>query len=136
MEPQKTILIVDDSEVDRFICTEIIKRSMDNINVQVAMSGENALDVIQQSGCVPDIILLDINMPRMDGFEFLEVFSKDLGNTQTPVMMLTSSLFEDDVERAKQYNNVKEFISKPLLLEHTQLIDRYFSDIEGTMTAV
>ncbi len=67
----------------------------------------------------PDIIFLDINMPRMDGWEFLQEFEKlpDTILNKCSVYMLTSSIDPNDIEKSKTYKTVKNFFSKPLTPE-------------------
>ena len=72
-----------------------------------------------------DAILLDIRMPRMDGFEFLEAATAEFGDqfTDIVVIMLTTSVSEADKKRAQSYSVVKEYINKPLIVEHIERIN-------------
>ena len=78
----------------------------------------------------PDLFLLDINMPEMDGWEFL--YQLDRMGIESDVMILSSSVHWDDIERAKEYGNVKCYIQKPLTEEKIQrhLIEQNFTSIE------
>jgi CheY-like chemotaxis protein len=71
---------------------------------------------------MPSLVLLDINMPKIDGFEFLEIVTADLAGRMCPVIvMLTTSLDPRDEERARRHEVVRDFHNKPLtedLLEH------------------
>jgi CheY-like chemotaxis protein len=107
------ILVVDDSESDQFISQLMIESYDPNIVVLSAYDGQEALEMLASDECKPDLILLDINMPRMNGHEFLEEYSKKY-DKQAVVMMLTSSEQEADRERAMAYSCVKTYLIKPL----------------------
>jgi CheY-like chemotaxis protein len=74
---------------------------------------------MDNTGIFPDLIFLDIKMPIMDGFGFLEEFSKlpEIKNNKCSIIMLTSSSDQDDVDRALQHQVVKKFLTKPLKIE-------------------
>lgn len=108
-----TVLVIDDSEADQFITKSVIKDMHPDINVIQAFDGEEGLDIIDKLKEEPDLILLDINMPILNGHEFLREFS--VRNYKgIVVVMLTSSLQIIDVERTKKYPFVKAYYDKPL----------------------
>ena len=76
-----------------------------------------------------DVIFLDINLPRMNGFEFLEAATREISEefAHVVVVMLTTSLNPDDRERAESFDVVKEFINKPLTVEHVEKVSTYFT---------
>lgn len=119
MKKVKCILLVDDDETTNFI-NELMIMEMD-IAEQIlqAHNGKEALDVlqdqVQQQHCLPELILLDINMPVMDGFDFLEAYQEiDFpGKPSVIIVMLTTSLNPSDVERAKN-TKIVDYINKPL----------------------
>ncbi len=111
----KQILCVDDSEADQYLNKYRITAANPDIQIRQAFDGEQALELLREPGYTPDLILLDINMPRMNGFEFLEVYNAEFSpQTTSVVVMLTSSLLEDDRIRAEQYATVQGFLFKPL----------------------
>ncbi len=107
------ILIVDDSDPDQFLAKVIIEKFNDNIEILQAYDGQEALELLDQVSQQPDLILLDINMPVMDGHEFLEQYSKRDEQTSV-VVMLTSSDQQKDKERSHAYECTKDYLSKPL----------------------
>ncbi|MGB4973973.1 MAG: response regulator, partial [Cyclobacteriaceae bacterium] len=74
---------------------------------------------------LPDVIFLDIDMPLMDGFQFLDEFEKLTSNTKKSckIVMLTSSINPQDFDRSKKYSNVKLYLNKPLSHDSIQKIN-------------
>lgn len=113
----KSILLIDDDAVTNFLNSKIIK--MQNIceNVVVKDAASKALKYLQKNN-IPTIILLDINMPVMNGFDFLDEYYKHGFNTnETTIIMLTSSALESDKKNALKYDRVHSFLTKPLTVE-------------------
>lgn len=116
----KTIVLIDDDPITNMISTKIILRSLD-CKINAFTNAQEALDQLKISVAsapdnFPEIIFLDINMPHMDGWEFLEEFQKlpDAFLDRCDVLMLTSSIDMDDLAKSKTFSSVKDFISKPL----------------------
>jgi len=109
------ILVVEDQEPDQYIARRNLSRQWPNATIKVAFDGEEAIDYLQ-SGLekLPDLLLLDINMPRMNGHEFLEFWSKQNRGIIPMVVLLTSSDQELDKQRAMKYPFVKDYMLKPL----------------------
>ena len=108
----QTIMIVDDSAADQFLVTHTIKTIDPSIQVLCAGNGSDALKLLSELNEAPDVILLDINMPLMNGFQFLEEYQKHASPTTT-ILMLTSSDQEKDKERVKDFDYVKGYFLKP-----------------------
>lgn len=117
MSKIKHILIVDDSDADKFLAQITIQNAELDLEVTTASDGEEALKVISDFTDLPDVILLDINMPRMDGIQFLEEYNKMYKIYPPVVVMLTSSAQEQDREATIKYECVKEYLVKPLSTE-------------------
>lgn len=110
-----SVIVVDDSEADQFICDHILKKHNPDIKIQTAYDGVEALAVLKNTDKSPQIIFLDINMPRMNGHEFLEIYSNTYDLSKAPVVvMLTSSDQKQDVDRSMTFDAVLEYFTKPL----------------------
>ncbi len=119
MTAAKRILIVDDNEVDILInrkCIELSPYSCDIISKQSAKSAlEYLLAAAEEE--LPDVLFLDIKMPEMDGFEFLDrLFSSLPHKVQMKVVILTSSTAPEDVSKARALaeRGVIDYVEKPL----------------------
>lgn len=121
------VLVVDDSDADQFMAVEAIEEFNNNIDVLQAYDGQEALDLLDELEKQPDLIFLDINMPRLNGFEFLEEYSKKKDRTSI-VMMLTSSNQEKDKEDSESYSCVKGYIEKPLVIKKIEDITKALED--------
>ena len=111
----KRILSIDDSEADQYLTKLRIEEVESQAEVRCASNGEQALVMLREPDYRPDLVLLDINMPRMDGFEFLEAYAQELKNdAPAVVLMLSSSSQQTDRDRAAEFSFVKGFFVKPL----------------------
>lgn len=119
----QNIMLIDDEQVDQKQYSRVLMRSGIVENVICFTYADEALDYLRaNSDTTIDVIFLDINMPRMDGFEFLEVVTSELRDdfAHVVIMMLTTSLDPRDRERAEKYDVVRDFIIKPLEVAHVQ----------------
>lgn len=119
-----SILLVDDDEINNFISIKLIKKALDNTSISSCLNGKFAIDQLvelqkRDPALLPDFILLDINMPIMNGWEFLDEYRRleidPLGKSK--IYIISSSVFSNDINKAKSYPLVKNFISKPLSVE-------------------
>jgi CheY-like chemotaxis protein len=119
----KHVLLIDDNEADNYISKFVINESGLAKKISMATSAVEALDYLASlkgnADEFPDLIFLDIRMPVMDGFEFLENFMQfpEAMNQQCAVIMLSSSNDQKDIERSLNYPVVKNFFTKPLEAE-------------------
>ena len=121
LDKKINLLVIDDDDINIFIIKKIVEKTGYNIDMTAKSNGQLAIDFLKetlaQGNSLPDLILIDINMPVMNGWEFVEAY-KSLGITQSiDLYILSSSVYENDIEKTKSYTNVKGFISKPLSME-------------------
>ncbi len=119
----KLAMIVDDNEIDNLVGTKMIEHALcasKIINFYCAQSALKYLNKnIYQLDQIPDIIFLDINMPEMNGFEFLDRFNalpRSLKD-KCKIVMLTSSIDRSDINNTLSHSCVTNFISKPLSIK-------------------
>ena len=127
----KSILLVDDDEDDNFYHQMVIEDMNITENIQVARNGIQALELLNdEENTPPELIFLDINMPRMNGWEFLEEYTQlEMSKKAKVVAMLTTSQNPLDLKKAEQFASVKCFNSKPLTEKMLESIfDDYFSE--------
>jgi len=107
------VLLVDDDDATNFLA-ELAFKNLDIANeIEIASDGLIAYEWIRQNNC-PDIIFLDIRMPRMDGFDFLDNITQTDVCKKAKVVMLTSSCRSEDKAKAFTYNAVVDYLEKPL----------------------
>ena len=117
-------LLIDDDEVITMIHPAIIRRVDKDCHIDISKQSYEALDFLNkqlvEGNNPPDFIFLDINMPMMNGFQFLDNLSDQLIEFlhSSKVVMLSSSVDPRDIEKAKHYPIVKDFISKPLSIDY------------------
>lgn len=110
------VMLIDDDEMTNMIHKAIIRRLDPRIEVWTYLQAIEALDYLRTHPCQwPGFIFLDINMPEMNGWQFLDEYCELEGRTQ--LFMLTSSIDPKDMIRSQQYPVVNGFISKPLTME-------------------
>lgn len=118
--PSKNILLIDDDPVTNVINRRILEKYF-NYKIVVYTNANEALEQLKQwlfveTTLLPEIIFLDIDMPDMNGWEFLEELQMLPGTVleKCRVIILSSSIDFEDIERSKTYKVVRDFISKPL----------------------
>ena len=133
------ILVIDDDEPTNFFTQMILEESGCTRHIMIMQSGQEALDYLAKSEEAasdpdiypsPDLIFLDINMPAMDGWEFLEEYKKLNIDSKVIVVMLTTSLFPEDKLKAESMPEISGFENKPLTTEKVNsVLEKYFSDV-------
>jgi CheY-like chemotaxis protein len=115
-------LLIDDDSVCNFLNKKTLERTGFVNDIQTVLNGKEAIDLFnsyyQESRQLPDIVLLDLNMPIMDGFGFLEAFKRlpSADKENVKIIVVTSSQDPKDISRAKELG-IKQYLIKPLMEE-------------------
>jgi CheY-like chemotaxis protein len=116
----KTIWVIDDDPIYQIIVNKIIKKSELFLSVSSFKNGKEAVDALKDALddkiVFPNVILLDINMPVMDGWEFMEEMGllKAQINTAIQIYIVSSSIVLEDKNRAKIHPEIIAYLSKPV----------------------
>ncbi len=114
----RSVLLVDDDDICNFIMFRNLKIIVSDLEILTAMNGKEAINLLKNvfttNSKIPSIIFLDINMPVMDGFGFLEAYKiMDGPKDDIKIVMVTSSVHASDIIRA-QAGGVNDFLIKPV----------------------
>ena len=136
-----TILICDDDEDDRMLTKQALEDAHVSNSIRFVEDGEQLLDYLYQRGKFagetglaprPGLILLDLNMPKMDGREALKSIKEDASLRDIPIVVLSTSRLDEDIIRSYQLG-VNSFITKPVtfsgLVEAMNVLGRYWLEI-------
>ena len=120
-------VVIDDDEADQIIAERAIRSYNPDSVIHRCRDGIEALERLATLAAPPDLIFLDINMPRMNGHDFLQAYSAQAYSAPT-VVMLTSSNQAKDRERASAYACVIEYLEKPLEVEDCVRLEMRLSE--------
>ena len=125
-------MLIDDNNADNYFHQIVIKQMNIADRIEIVTDGVEAMNYLENdTQGPPDLIFLDINMPRMNGWEFLEKY-KHLDpkkKSKTVIVMLTTSAHPKDLEKAKESEEVKGYNVKPLSEEMLQeILEKHFPD--------
>ncbi|WP_395053083.1 response regulator [Flavobacterium sp.] len=123
MKKYNTVFIIDDDIVFHFIIKKLFLKTDLQVNTNYFFNGLEAIEVLRNQEIVPDLILLDINMPIYDGWQFLEEFRnlKASLNKNIDVFLISSSNDISDINKAAYYKDeVKRYCNKPLTIQELQ----------------
>jgi len=114
---KKTVIVIDDNEDDLLFASISVERCGFPADLKQFLRAQDALELLASDELVEQaLVLLDINMPGMNGFDFLDAYEQLPINNRANVMvvMLTSSIDQRDRERAFSYASVKDYLCKPI----------------------
>ena len=119
----RLIWFIDDDIINNLLSDRLMKKHHSSYHCRTFTGAEEPLELLKAKGPeIPYAIFLDINMPRMSGWDFLDEFLGHMPETKVKVFMLSSSIDPQDHQKAKHYSAVREFISKPLKEERLRLL--------------
>lgn len=120
--------IIDDDEIIIYLTDKLIRKGNFCERVQTFTGAEDALETLKQAIAsgedIPEVILFDLNMPNMNGWEFIEEFKKLKFEKEIPTFVFTSSIDPSDKQRSYQYPEIRDFITKPLTVHKLDKILR------------
>ena len=120
--------MIDDDEIIIYLSNKLIMKSDFCNRIENFSDAKSALDRLQVASetgdNIPDLILIDLNMPEMNGWEFIEAFKKINFEKDIPTFIFTSSIDPNDKQHSFQYTEIKDFITKPLTLQKLDKILR------------
>lgn len=106
------VLVIDDSEVDLLFVRRAFRDQKHRVQIHTELGGQAGLDFLQSASVRPDLILLDLNMPGMDGYEVLQTLKEDASLRRIPVVIFSTSSAEQHVERAYDAH-ANSYVTKP-----------------------
>ncbi len=127
------VLLIDDDYVTNFLNTKVLEQAKVAEHIEVKLNGQEAMSYLTNSKdeSSPTLILLDINMPVMDGWEFLLAYQQEAldQKIKTNIILLSASSNPDEIQRAKKIPFVSDFKTKPLTSEILEeIIHDYFEE--------
>ncbi|MFP9115752.1 response regulator [Flavobacterium sp. RHBU_3] len=120
MKKVNSMYVIDDDKIYHFLLKNLFKQNNIVVDPLFFSNGQEAMDTIKNdlaSGRLPELILLDVNMPIMDGWQFLEEYKELVADNpgQSTIFMISSSNDEHDIMKARQYEHiVKDYLLKPI----------------------
>jgi CheY-like chemotaxis protein len=121
------VMLIDDMDLDNFINEKLIKANYFSKNIYLNTSAKSALEFLNNltalgdraNSIYPQVIFIDINMPMVDGFQFIEAYKKTFEEQfpKTKLVVLTSSVFQYDRQKAQDISKEIIFLNKPLTKE-------------------
>jgi two-component system, chemotaxis family, chemotaxis protein CheY len=127
------ILFIDDDEISNFVSIRTIEEALPANDVEAITNAVEAFELLKNRitdnpDKIPDLIFLDINMPRMNGWEFIEAYRtiKNQISKEVLIIILTSSVYQHDKNKAKEYAEISDYIMKPISINDVKSIKRKY----------
>jgi CheY-like chemotaxis protein len=116
------VLCVDDDPITLMLCKKVIVKAVFSKEIIFAQNGQEAIEILtdtKNNAELPELIFLDLNMPVMNGWDFLNEFSSSVidPSNKMKVVILSSTIDPADYEKARSYSCVSHFLSKPITVE-------------------
>ena len=119
----KSILIIENDETSNFIMKFVLKSSADFDSLESVDNGEEACKYLEEhKDNMPDLIFLDLHMPGMDGWEFLDWYEQREFKGKSKIVIISSSILMEDKLKSQMYADVLDFVDKPLTKETVEKI--------------
>ncbi len=131
---QRKILVLEDDQIEAMKISRVFNSISDNLGVVICKNGQEGLDWLEEHNSnLPGLIILDLNMPIMNGHEFLKIIKNDTKYKLIPVVVFTSSNYEQD--KIDSYANyASSYITKPLhynqYVEKIAVMKEYWNNCE------
>ncbi|MFV8282741.1 response regulator [Christiangramia marina] len=127
-----TFFLIDDDQIFQFVTSKTLKKINPDVKVEKFTDGEHGIDRIKNSldnqEGLPDVVLLDINMPFLNGWQFLNEFRsiEQKIKKEVHIYMVTSSDDPEDLEKAKQFSELSGYLIKPVTEDELEILIRDF----------
>ncbi|GAB2540591.1 response regulator [Rufibacter soli] len=135
MSKYRKVFLIDDDEIHNFLCESVIRSQHFADTINSYLWAEDALENLNQlvketPQEFPDIIFLDINMPGMDGWEFIEEYQKfpEEVTKRCLLFVLSSAVDKNDILHARNLSEVNDFFSKPLTPDILNIISEHYAN--------
>ncbi|EOQ86865.1 response regulator receiver domain protein [Leptospira yanagawae serovar Saopaulo str. Sao Paulo = ATCC 700523] len=124
------VFLIEDDLVTTFLIKTLMEKFSFASEICTFANGADALDALHKSQNFPDFLFLDLNMPIMDGWQFLEAMQNSPHLSNIPTYILTSSIDPNDKSKSESFANVKGYLTKPLVLKDLEAIQTSYHSKE------